>query len=654
MHSAKRFFAGLGVSATHSPASFPDGLSRRSDPLARRMPRVGPGGILEDRFSNAMPRAPTASDIARRYPSPTGEPRPTSAPTPALGRSPSYLSMVTAKGMGGASPTGDGSAQDRPLSQLNIPTLTFPTPRSRKIVSARYASVQPKLYQPSWRQLQDSARKGVGDSARSVGTVGGPGSTRSLACGPVGGGGSSVAANVAAGRNGRLKQRYQPTVEDISRALRDRPYLVAQICAIRDDPTLDKAGRMSQIGKVVQECEAPVAVSDLDRVQANFAPSRERMNGRRAAHSVYSKEAKAALAKAGTGIADLEPGAVWREHGGDELGQMLQYLDLVDARYLLALHDHGGNLPCWGALPDTARINRANMWRLFGWEARGCLGVLVVSYPWLDYDHPDPEGEILARLVPVLRTMLPLCGGDAYTVGVLIDYASLPQPTRTHAELTKFRLGLRALPMWLAHPYVPVLLVSGALPSGAEYKNTRKVEERGWCDFERRVASLSKSAPCLWEASKIHPSQLAEQPDERRRFDLMRSQMITRSHPPLAPASFSMMLQKKTKDGRLSFSNKNDAKLALDLYHAGFVKIFEVYQRCDPGGVLNAYAGHGWEEEEARQLAAALEYAAQKCKLQQTSRPIVVNLEGNAFGKVGERLIENAVRFGKIFAGVRF
>ena len=56
---------------------------------------------------------------------------------------------------------------------------------------------------------------------------------------------------------------------------------------------------------------------------------------------------------------------------------------------------------------------------------------------------------------------------------------------------------------------------------------------------------------------------------------------------------------------------------------------------------------------ESLQVAAALEYAAQKCKPQSTSGPFLVNLEGNHFGDIGHRLIKGAVKFGKTFAGVR-
>ena len=50
-----------------------------------------------------------------------------------------------------------------------------------------------------------------------------------------------------------------------------------------------------------------------------------------------------------------------------------------------------------------------------------------------------------------------------------------------------------SLAVWLAHPYVPVLMVSGDLPLGdadAPHVNTRPTEERGWCEAERRLAEM--------------------------------------------------------------------------------------------------------------------------------------------------------------------
>lgn len=545
-----------------------------------------------------------------------------------------------------------------------VPALRFPTPRTRKIVSARYHSVTPKFMQPSWRHMHASARQGSArpskGSARS-GAISPGGSLSSNRHGAsslgmgIGGAGSSVAANVAAGRNSKMKHRYQPTVEEVAKALDERPYLVAQVVALRDDPTIDRAQRMAEIGKIVRECEAPVA-NELERLQANFVASAERKAGRRAAmraFTAYHKEHVEPVARQkGAALPDVAEHSGWAEHGGAELAEMASYVDLIDARYLLMLHEHGGCLPCWGAIPETVRINSSNLWRLYGWEARGCLGVLVLSHAWLDKAHPDANGETLARLAPVLQCMLSLCGGGGFTVGVMIDYSSIPQPTRTHAELSRFKLALRALAMWYAHPFVPVLFADGPLPTGAAYdNNTRSFEERGWCEYELRLGQLCKSRTCLWSLAALVPSKLAEVDDARRRFDLMRSQMLASAAPPLAPSSFTMMMRRKVKDGRLSFSAKEDLAVVLDGYHSGFVRIFEAYSKCDPSAMHNAFAGHGWDEEGARSVAAALEYAGQKCKLHPALRPIRLNLEGNHFGEKGQRLIIQATKFAKVFGG---
>ena len=84
------------------------------------------------------------------------------------------------------------------------------------------------------------------------------------------------------------------------------------------------------------------------------------------------------------------------------------------------------------------------------------------------------------------------------------------------------------------------------------------------------------------------------------------------------------------------------------------MRIWEHYHKFDSSCLHTAYVGHGWEEAEARTLAAALEYAAQRCKLLPTARPLVLNLEGNHFGEMGRRLVKQAVQFGKVFADARF
>ena len=128
---------------------------------------------------------------------------------------------------------------------------------------------------------------------------------------------------------------------------------------------------------------------------------------------------------------------------------------------------------------------------------------------------------------PILRAMLAVCGGDDFTIGVLWDYASLPQPSRSPSEHARFVEALRSLTTWCAdcfeiapacfeiapacsegsarsrrrlgplttaprparryaHPFTHVLLMTAPLsstaPSGAEHDNVeREYGARGWC-----------------------------------------------------------------------------------------------------------------------------------------------------------------------------
>jgi len=63
------------------------------------------------------------------------------------------------------------------------------------------------------------------------------------------------------------------------------------------------------------------------------------------------------------------------------------------------------------------------------------LPVLVISYPWLDRDHPDRAGELLRRVAFVLKAFASSCDSSPGSkVGVFWDYGSLPQRSRSCPE----------------------------------------------------------------------------------------------------------------------------------------------------------------------------------------------------------------------------
>ena len=424
--------------------------------------------------------------------------------------------------------------------------------------------------------------------------------------------------------------------------------------------------------------------TELDLAQARFQPTAEQMSGRRTAHLEQKARAKEAEAKR-----IYEPvGRIWQSYGGEAIESMMEHVDLVDARYLISLHEHGGIVPRWQDCPESAHLNRSTLWRLYGWERMFSLPILVLSYPWLDAVMPDRLGEMLARLVPILRLMLPFCGGDEFTVGVLWDYVSLPQARRTAAEEGRFSHALASLMTWYAHPYTHVLLFTTALPTGAAYTNVRPYAQRGWCEAELRTCAISKCVHCMWDLAGFQPERLVGL-EGMASFDALRQMMQAGRVPPLSPPQFERMLRERVESGDLHFSAEADANTVAHMYQAGFIAIFSKYRQFDPDGFFAAWAGLGWGDAEARQVAETLHYAAANCtaathksggkpggkpggkggskagaggkgrakdEAAAGSMPIggvSVRLEGNAFGKVGQRLIQKACS-GKCFEGVIF
>ena len=80
------------------------------------------------------------------------------------------------------------------------------------------------------------------------------------------------------------------------------------------------------------------------------------------------------------------------------LKRALAHTKLVDAAWLLALAESKGVLPRSQDLPSEALVTLREM---AAWGYSG-LGVLVISYPWLDADHSDAHSEQLQRIAPVL------------------------------------------------------------------------------------------------------------------------------------------------------------------------------------------------------------------------------------------------------------
>ena len=167
----------------------------------------------------------------------------------------------------------------------------------------------------------------------------------------------------------------------------------------------------------------------------------------KAQQAVVAKANRVALTKR----AKSKKGFSYTAYGLSQLEALLTYITLVDVQYLVALAEAGGVVPRWQDVPQEARIDTADAWRL-----RSCkiVPILVLSCPWLDAHHPDSRGATLRRLLPVLRACRDEArrAGPHATFGVFWDYMSLPQKRtiscpegtddRSAVEYARFKEGM--------------------------------------------------------------------------------------------------------------------------------------------------------------------------------------------------------------------
>lgn len=341
-----------------------------------------------------------------------------------------------------------------------------------------------------------------------------------------------------------------------------------------------------------------------------------------------------------------DTGYDWVTYGGPLMEEWLSHVSIVDARWFVDLAEAGGILPRSQEVPAEALITPESAWRLsFCYKPRHTvLPVLVVSYPWLDAHHPDRLGEQTRQIARVLRAFLEEYSvgasrehmhGEVPTIGVMMDYISLPQHPRTAAEETAFKRGLATMNSWYMHPFTPVLLVTTALPTGAAYQNTQPWARRGWCFFEKHASTIIKNRWCAWDLTKFDDACI----------DL--KSMVNRigrhgnRTPPLAPDEFGAMMQEGVNSGELKFTHKGDLRTVSELYRLGFVHAFDTWGRATGGRERYNLSNLGWGSAEAGVLTRALVYMVTHCTF--TDGQIGFKLTGNGFSKEDEAALGAAV-----------
>ena len=108
----------------------------------------------------------------------------------------------------------------------------------------------------------------------------------------------------------------------------------------------------------------------------------------------------------------LPEGSEWHLCGGAELEEHFAYTAPIDAAWLLKLAlgevmpELNGVVPAWQQVPPEAKVNLDDLRHT---TMTTFLPVLVLSYGWRAKHHPDPKGEMLRELIPLLRTLVESC-----------------------------------------------------------------------------------------------------------------------------------------------------------------------------------------------------------------------------------------------------
>ena len=290
----------------------------------------------------------------------------------------------------------------------------------------------------------------------------------------------------------------------------------------------------------------------------------------------------------------------WQEYGGDEFRAVLvrnpefdgRPVRLVDARYLIKLAKRGGRLVHRQKLPEKAFLSPETLEKMSGGPGYS-LRVIVVSYPWLQPDHPDPHGQTLRLLARVLEAYIDRVGG---TCGVFLDFCSLHQKgengePRTASEAALFGMALGCLSDWYSHPNTVVLKLTKmpeGYPSGFTFAegttpNTADYYGRGWCFKESSVACMVKDFDYCLDLGKLG--------DGTEGWHAIASECQAGRAAPLTPEDFMVELERK------SFTSKKaDLPTVGGLYQAAFTKRFGEAKTL-------RYDGLGWGDAEVISLS---------------------------------------------------
>jgi len=346
------------------------------------------------------------------------------------------------------------------------------------------------------------------------------------------------------------------------------------------------------------------------------------------------------------------PSDSWVKYGGKVVSGMVQGTSMIDVQYLIALGEAGGIPPRWQDVPEAAKMDDKDLWRLHSWNEQFMLPLLAFTYCWLSPEHPDPIGEQLGRVLPILKLMLAKAkeyGGEHATVAAMQDYVSFPQEPRSEEDLTRFRYGLKnELNAWYSHPYVPALMFDFESSDAPEHTNLRPYHKRGWCSTEMQMGSIVKDGACLWSLSQLKADVSS--------FADAVTQMTAARRAPKSPDAYSADLRERIASGDVAFTHDSDVDVVLGIYERGFVHAFNTYLDCRDGNPTIHFTILRWGDDKIDAIVEAFAYADNHVD-EGVSLMLILGI-GNTFSKEGYTTLkeefEKFSRFSLSDSGFKF
>uniref|UniRef100_A0A7S4UYR3 Uncharacterized protein n=1 Tax=Alexandrium monilatum TaxID=311494 RepID=A0A7S4UYR3_9DINO len=255
------------------------------------------------------------------------------------------------------------------------------------------------------------------------------------------------------------------------------------------------------------------------------------------------------------------------------------------------------------------------------WYHKGFKSLMIVSYPWLSREHPDPDLFHLPSVVVAIKAMRTRWQEDP---GIILDYCSFWQGDRSPEQELQFKECLNVINIPYGHRDVTALKLTRT-PA----EELRGYDDRGWTKFESDVIDAKSQSPKdPYGELNVLTFTMPPGPWLTAAFSVLSH---SKRRPPVTPERFELELkergQKAQEKGVDLFTNGKDQPFILDKYREAFFAAAEGAEALD-------YTNMEWGPAEAKILSEALPHHKRVKKLR---------LGGNNFKKAGLEILAPAI-----------